>query len=489
MNNKFEIDDRNKNNNQKTLPYAFADSIASSLQFYSNLNRSFLEALSVPFTYALKEIREPKKESFTDYHEYQKYEIEYYKKYEKIMAMIRDRFDKNFREGGFTRALSDFVERNSTLAMLTGFGQIYQYASNFTSIWNNAFIEPIRDTLLRTPSHKIYSENKYSLFHYDVPENETTIEEEAKEKEGKEKTSAPVLIIYAFINRHYILDLLPDSSIVHNLQRRGLDMFATDWGTPSAYDKKLTIGHYVNNYLVDAIDQITKHTGADKVSLFGYCWGGNLALMLASLYPEKIKSIVTLATPGDFSLDDNLLSIWTRSINPDTVADTFGNIPGTFINSAFLLRSPIDYLHKYPHFFLERIEPLDLESVVEFFATEIWLYDSPPITGEIYRQFVRDCYQKNLFIKNQMIISEDGVPGIQIDLREIKAPFLNVVASKDDLVAPASSKALTNATGSSDKTVLEFDSGHVGACIGSKAHTELWPKVGEWLKNRSFLGK
>jgi polyhydroxyalkanoate synthase len=209
--------------------------------------------------------------------------------------------------------------------------------------------------------------------------------------------------------------------------------------------------------------------------------------MLASLYPEKIKSIVTLATPGDFSLDNNLLSIWTRSINPDTVSDTFGNIPGTFINSAFLLRSPIDYLHKYPHFFLERNQPLDFESVVEFFATEIWLYDSPPVTGEIFRQFVRDCYQKNLFIKDRMIISEDGVSGIQIDLREIKAPFLNVVALKDDLVAPASSLALNNAIGSSDKAILEFDSGHVGACIGSKAHKELWPKVGEWLKNRSSL--
>jgi polyhydroxyalkanoate synthase len=122
----------------------------------------------------------------------------------------------------------------------------------------------------------------------------------------------------------------------------------------------------------------------------------------------------------------------------------------------FLLRSPVDYLRKYPHFFLERIEPLDLESLVEFFATEIWLYDSPPVTGEIYRQFVRDCYQKNLFIKNQLIISEDGVPGIQIDLREIKAPFLNAVASKDDLVAPASSKALNNAIGSSDKTVFRI---------------------------------
>jgi polyhydroxyalkanoate synthase subunit PhaC len=66
-------------------------------------------------------------------------------------------------------------------------------------------------------------------------------------------------------------------------------------------------------------------------------------------------------------------------------------------------------------------------------------------------------------------------PGIQIDLRKIKVPFLNVIASKDDLVAPESSKALNIAIGSSDKSVLEFNSGHVGACIGSRAHRNYGP--------------
>jgi polyhydroxyalkanoate synthase subunit PhaC len=72
-----------------------------------------------------------------------------------------------------------------------------------------------------------------------------------------------------------------------------------------------------------------------------------------------------------------------------------------------------------------------------------------------------------------------------IDLRKINHPFLNIIASKDDLVAPASSKALNDVIGSSDKSTIEFNSGHVGACISSSAHTELWPTVGDWLKKRS----
>jgi polyhydroxyalkanoate synthase subunit PhaC len=73
-----------------------------------------------------------------------------------------------------------------------------------------------------------------------------------------------------------------------------------------------------------------------------------------------------------------------------------------------------------------------------------------------------------------------------IGLKNINMPFLNVVAKRDDLVAPASSKALNNAlTESHDKNLLEFNCGHVGLMIGRNAHRELWLKVGEWIKNHA----
>jgi len=301
----------------------------------------------------------------------------------------------------------------------------------------------------------------------------------------------PVLVIYAFINRHYILDLLPKVSVIRNLLNQGLDIFATDWGTPSVYDKNLTIGHFINNYIDKSVDYIRRITKSDKVSLFGYCWGGDLALMYAALHPEKIKNLTTVATPGDSDLDDSLLSVWTRSVKEDYILDAFGNVPGMLLNSAFNLRRPIEYSHKYFHFFEQ---PHSFESIAEFFATEIWLYDSPPVIGEIYREFVEYCYKQNLLIKNKMIIQYDKDNIISnnndknnktkvIDLENITAPYLNVVAQKDDLVAPESSKALNSAlTKSYDKKLIEFSSGHVGLMIGSRAHTELWPKVGQWIR-------
>jgi poly[(R)-3-hydroxyalkanoate] polymerase subunit PhaC len=62
---------------------------------------------------------------------------------------------------------------------------------------------------------------------------------------------------------------------------------------------------------------------------------------------------------------------------------------------------------------------------MEFFTAESWLYDNPPIIGEIYRESVKYCYQQNLVIKNQMKVDRRLV-----DLARITAPFLNVITQK-----------------------------------------------------------
>lgn len=445
----------------------FDRALSNSIQFNTQLFNAFHQA----YPMYLNTISEYNK-SWRDLSELDKI----------LRSRFRKVFDEKFREERFVNALSDTIASYSQLAKITGLGKIYQHLSNGFSVWNNDFIEPIRDTLYRTPSQKICELEKYSLFRYDRSTATT-------EKGGSpitEKNTPPVLIIYAFINRHYILDLLPEVSVVRSLLSQGFDIFATDWGTPSAYDKSLTIGHFVNRYIDKSVDFIRNITKSDKVSLFGYCWGGDLALMYAALHPEKVKNLITIATPGDFDLDNSLLAVWTKAMKEDYLLDAFGNLPGMVLNAAFILRNPIEYSHKYFHFFEQ---PRGLESIAEFFATEIWLYDSPPIIGEIYREFAEYCYKQNLLIKSKMMIEgtdDNNNNDIIINLKNINMPFLNVVAEKDDLVAPSSSKPLNSAlTESYDKSLIEFNSGHVGLMIGKNAHKELWPKVGEWIRNRS----
>jgi poly(3-hydroxyalkanoate) synthetase len=78
--------------------------------------------------------------------------------------------------------------------------------------------------------------------------------------------TSPVIVIYTFINRHYILDLLPEIGVGRNLLFPGLDIYATDWGTPSVYDRALTVGPFVNRYIDSSIDIIRRTTKSDTVS-------------------------------------------------------------------------------------------------------------------------------------------------------------------------------------------------------------------------------
>ena len=232
------------------LMETYIDAFASSIEFYSRVNRAFIDAFSVPLTDAREELKEIKKEAIDGkdlkFNSYDKQQ-EFYNKSEKIiLSKIRNKFDTNFREKTFVTSLSELIKSYCELAKITGAGLMYQYISNVNSFWNTEFIEPLRDVIYRTPSHKIHSENKYSLFHYDLPQENNYRQKKDEDeivKKGISGTnltsnryttpvSTPLLIIYAFINRSYILDLLPDSSIVRNFQKQGFDVFTTDWGTP-----------------------------------------------------------------------------------------------------------------------------------------------------------------------------------------------------------------------------------------------------------------
>jgi poly(3-hydroxyalkanoate) synthetase len=68
---------------------------------------------------------------------------------------------------------------------------------------------------------------KYSLFRY----YDKTIEGDKDKDDDRTQTRTPLLIVYAFINRHYILDLLPEVSVVRSLLRKGFDIFAI-YGVP-----------------------------------------------------------------------------------------------------------------------------------------------------------------------------------------------------------------------------------------------------------------
>lgn len=326
-----------------------------------------------------------------------------------------------------------------------------------------------------TPSEVVYTEDKMELIHY-FPAVEKTL-------------GIPILIVYALVNRYYILDLQPDKSIVRKLLDEGFDVYIIDWGYPTGVDRYLTIDDYVNSYMDACVDKVREISGSDSITLFGVCQGGTFSVMYASLHPEKVKNLVTLVTPVDFETDKGLLHVWAKNLDVDKIVDYYGIVPGDFLNSGFLLTDPFRLMiDKYVGLF-ERIEcePGDEEcklrneeTVRNFLRMEKWIFDSPDQAGETFRQFIKDCYQRNLLIKNKMQIN-----GKSIDLKNITMPLLNVMAQFDHLVPNEASKPLNDAVASEDREMLVFPTGHIGIFVGSKSQNEVCPRIAGWLKPRS----
>ncbi len=387
-------------------------------------------------------------------------------KAKKIKNIVRTSFDsslrKSFEEEKFAISLGKFIEAFTEMVSLTRHNLVHKYFDNMYSSLN-VLIEPFRDSINRTPSEIIKMNGKFDLLHYKsaIP--------------IKHKT--PILVVGSLINRYYILDLLPKISIIQKLQKEGFDVYATDWKTPNFFDKDMTLDNYAHEYVEKAVDKVREISGSDKISLFGYCWGGIFSLIQSAIHPQKIKNLILHATPTDLEKDPTSIEIWTKKLNVDQLVEAYGNVPGHFLNLAFLMRNPVEAALKYPRFFSEA---RTIDELKEFFAIEGWLYDSRPIIGEVFRKIVDDIYKKNLLIKSKM-----KVGGKIVDLKNITMPCLNIVGEHDDLVPPQSSKTITNVIASQDKQLIEFPTGHVGLCISANAHEKLWPNVVKWLADRS----
>jgi polyhydroxyalkanoate synthase len=205
--------------------------------------------------------------------------------------------------------------------------------------------------------------------------------------------------------------------------------------------------------------------------------GGTFSVIYSALHPNKIKNLITTVTPTNFETDTGLLHTWMRSIAVDPMVDTFANIPGDLLNLGFLLLNPARLmLDKYKGF----IENLDNRKFVEnFIRMEKWIFDSPDVPGETFRQFICDCYQNNLLIKNEMMVG-----GRRVDLRKITMPVLNFYGQYDHLVPPEACNKLCSAVGSSDTEDICLKTGHIGIYVSSKCQQQFTPKIVQWLADR-----
>ena len=323
----------------------------------------------------------------------------------------------------------------------------------------------------QTSSEVVYEENKLELLHYQ-PE-EAGIEPE-------ETHDVPILIVYALINKPYILDLQEERSVVRRLLEAGHDVYLIDWNEPSRLDQHLTLDDYVNRYMDNCVDVVRERSGQDAINILGYCMGGTMSVMYTALHKEKVNTLGLMAAGLCFDHTGGVLEEWGSEeyYSPRDVVDTFGNVPADMLDIGFALMDPVEnYVTKYIRF----AENMENEGFVENFGRmEQWLGDGIDVAGEAYVQFLEDVYQDNKLYKNELELD-----GKHVDLDNIDMPVLQLMGEYDHLIPPEASKPFNDVIASDDTRTIEFSTGHIGLSVSSSTHADLWPEVAEWYSERS----
>jgi polyhydroxyalkanoate synthase len=335
----------------------------------------------------------------------------------------------------------------------------------------------------QSPKEVVWAKGKAKLYHY--------------EPEKEKRYPVPVLLVYALILRPYILDLVPGNSFVEYLLERGFDVYMLDWGVPGDEDKNLSFEDYVLDYLPEAVENVLRRSHAEESTLFGYCQGGTMAIMYASLFPEHLKNLILLATPVDFAPNDpGLFGLWTvltseryfdpnLLFDPDPVVGAFGNvpadIPGRLVEAGTSALKPLaDYAGTYANLW-ERMKRE--EALNSLLAASKWVDDGVPFPGQAFRRWIRNFYQQNKLAKGELELR-----GRRVELSNIRCPVLNIAGEKDYICPLSQAKPTMDLVGSEDKEMLVLDAGHLGLMAAPVAKEELWPRIGDWLEPRSGEG-
>jgi len=325
-----------------------------------------------------------------------------------------------------------------------------------------------------TPSEVVYTENKLELLHYKPEEVGIDVPEE-------ERSEIPIIIVYALINRPYILDLQAERSVVRRLLEAGHDVYMIDWNEPSRMDQYLTLDDYVNRYIDNCVDAVRERSDLEQINILGYCMGGTMSVMYTALHQEKVNALALMASGLYFDETGGTLEEWgdDQYYDPADVREAFGNMPSEMLEVGFALMDPVDnFVSKYVRLY-DNIE--DEDFVENFARMERWLDEGIDVAGEAYVQFLEDIYQGNKLYENELELD-----GKHVDITEIDVPLLQLMGEYDHLIPADAQKPFNDVVGSEDITTIEYPTGHIGLSVSGSSHENVWPQACDWFHEHGY---
>ena len=332
----------------------------------------------------------------------------------------------------------------------------------------------IGKNLAVTPGKVVYQNEVMQLIQY-APATEQTF-------------AVPLLIVPPWINKFYILDLVPQKSFIRWLVNLGVTVFVVSWVNPDERLSKKSFEDYMREGILEGLDAVQRATGAAKVNTLGYCVGGTLLgtalAYMAALGDDRINSATFLAAQVDFAnAGDLLVFIDDTQIKAlEAMMAERGYLDGSRMAAVFNMLRPRDLIWPYiVNNYLLGKQPFPFDLLY-------WNSDTTRMPPANHSFYLREFYQANKLARGEMSIG-----GVKLDLSKVMQPIYEL-ATREDHIAPAKS-VFTGARmfGGPVRFVLA-GSGHIAGVINppdrqkymhweppANGDPKNWPSLEDWI--------
>jgi polyhydroxyalkanoate synthase len=260
----------------------------------------------------------------------------------------------------------------------------------------------------------------------------------------------PLLIIPAWINKYYILDLNKNKSFVQYCLQKGIDVFIISWKSATPKDINLGLEDYIIQGIEKSISIINK-----PLHILGFCVGG-VGSLIASIRNKnrRILSLSLLATPIDFSHFHQIKQFLTNSnfsLYIDAILSKgYQSGEDLFKMFCFLKSEGLIFKNIVDQYYLNKA-PIENDILY-------WNMDSINIPAKLHLE-----YLEKFLLKNQLFENKYAIERKKIDINQLTLPTFVVATEKDHIVPPASAFSLR--TNGNNVEYILGGSGHIAGII------------------------
>jgi polyhydroxyalkanoate synthase len=275
----------------------------------------------------------------------------------------------------------------------------------------------------------------------------------------KKVKSVPILLVPAWINKYYVLDLSHRNSLAGYLLEQGYSVFIISWKNVDKSYANYGIIEYMEKGVVEAVNQIKTMLKTDQVHLTGYCMGailcGITAAYLRGSGDDSIKSLSFFAAQLDFSDSGELKSFIDESqiaFLEDLMVEE-GFLDKANMGTTFSLLKPRDLFWNYliDTYFLAK-EPFNFDFLY-------WNDDGTRMPRRLHIDIL-----EKLYLEDELTEGKFRVKGKSLDLRDIDMDLYSVGTEKDHIAPWKSVYRIPHFVTSPIKFVLA-SSGHIAGII------------------------